>query len=72
MAETMGTEQPELLLELDRLEEKVRDITQAVQKLRAEKAELERACESLRSERQVMVRRLSSLIEKVDALRGEV
>jgi predicted nuclease with TOPRIM domain len=72
MAETTGGEQAELLSELDRLEEKVREITLVVQRLREEKRQLERACESLRGERQVMVGRLSSLIEKVDAIRGEV
>ncbi len=69
---------PDLLVELERLEAKVQEVTDSIEKLREEKrtlerecGRLERQCEQLRGERSVTVGRLTSLIAKVDALRGE-
>lgn len=60
-----------LLSELDLLEEKIQEITRTVETLREEKRALERECEHLRGERTVTVERLTHLIQKVDALRGD-
>ena len=72
MYESVETQEQDLLAELDRLDEKVQEVTRLVQALREEKRTLERECERLRAERQSTVGRLSHLIERVDALRGEL
>ena len=65
-------EQRDLMVELERLEEKLRDVTAVIERLREEKRALEQECAQLRAERLTTVGRLSGLIDKVDALRGEV
>jgi uncharacterized coiled-coil DUF342 family protein len=61
----------DLPAELDRLEEMVREVSGSIERLREEKRNLEQECERLRGERSITVGRLSALIAKVDALRGE-
>lgn len=65
-------EQRDLMVELERLEEKVREVSSVIERLREEKRALEQECAQLREERLTTVGRLSSLIDKVDALRGAV
>ena len=64
-------QEKDLLGELERLEALVQEVSREVQHLREEKRKLERECEQLRVERSATVERLSRVIEKVDALRGE-
>lgn len=71
MFESTETQERDLLAELDRLDERVQEITRLVEALRDEKQVLARECERLRAERSATVGRLTHLIEKVDLLRGE-
>jgi hypothetical protein len=61
----------DLLSDLDLLEQRVSEATRALERMRDENRRLVRECEQLREERRVTVTRLGSLIQKVDALRGE-
>ena len=78
MLESNAVQEEDLLTELDRLEQRLQEITAVVQGLREERRRLEHQCDSLRQEcerlrqeRSATVGRLTHLIEKVDALRGE-
>jgi len=71
MLEVTGLQDEDLLTELDRLEQRVQEISALVHQLREQNGALERECERLRQERSATVGRLSHLIERVDALRGE-
>jgi predicted nuclease with TOPRIM domain len=61
----------DLLGELDRLERIIQEVQATMRKLRDENRVLEGECARLREERNVTVDRLTRLIDKVDALRGE-
>jgi predicted nuclease with TOPRIM domain len=78
MLEIPDEQGQDVLAELEQLESKVQEVTILIERLREEKrtlerecGRLERQCELLRGERSVTVGRLTSLIAKVDALRGE-
>lgn len=70
--EMAGARVEELKDELGRLEESIEEVASALRRLREEKRSLESECRALRSERQEAAETLGRLIDKVDALRGEI
>ncbi len=70
--ESVGTTEQELRAELETLEERIEQVAALLRRLSEEKRDLEAQCRALRSERQEAAETLGRLIDKVDALRGEI
>ncbi len=70
--ETAGVKEQQLKDELTTLEERIEQVAAALRRLSEERKSLEAQCCALRSERQEAAETLGRLIDKVDALRGEI